>query len=195
MAEKEYELTYAVLRYAADCLQEGDWPALRDLGFGPKEIEALRNLTLAELGLLARRLAGHALKARLDRPAFWAVLDQVRWEHEHRALRMEFVRRDAPAEMMQALFGMGAKEYAACRRAAEMPPSVGRPSEPDEETAHRVWQAWQDAGVEPGQAGPRDWLAVADATGVSLRVIWRLVQRWMEPPVAATAAGAAGAGR
>ena len=195
MAKKEYELTFAVLRYAADCLHEGDWPALRDLGFGPREAEALKDLTLSELGLLARRLAGHALKAQLDRPAFWAVMDQVRWEHEHRALRMELIRRDAPAEMMQALFGMGAKEYAACRRAQEMPPSVGRPPEPDEETARKVWLAWQDAGCEPERARPDHWLAVADATGVPLRVVWRLVQRWLEPPAAAVAGSAAGAGR
>ena len=46
---KEADLVTAVLLYAMRCLAEGDQHALRAMQFGPKEIEALRELNLADL--------------------------------------------------------------------------------------------------------------------------------------------------
>ena len=46
---KETELVMAVLLYAVRCLLEGDQAALRDMNFGPKEIDALREMKLADL--------------------------------------------------------------------------------------------------------------------------------------------------
>ncbi len=46
---KEADLVTAVLIYAMRCLAEGDHAALRDLHFGVKEIEALREMQVADL--------------------------------------------------------------------------------------------------------------------------------------------------
>ena len=46
---KEAELTTAVVLYAVRCLAEGDQMALRTMKFGPKELAALRELSLADL--------------------------------------------------------------------------------------------------------------------------------------------------
>ncbi len=46
---KESDLITAVLMYAIRCLAEGDQAALRNMNFGPREIEALREMNLADL--------------------------------------------------------------------------------------------------------------------------------------------------
>lgn len=178
MARKEFELTHAVLRYLASCLSEGDWPALRDMGIGPREAEALRGISLSELTNLERKLAGHVLHVELDRKAFWTVVDQIRREAELQQLRMELIRLDAPADMMQALFGMGMKEYTFARRVLGAPPGVGRPPEPTEEQARAIWLAWQKLGQEPRLAPPNIWITLANTTNLPLRLIWRVTQRW-----------------
>ncbi len=180
MARKEFELAEAVLSYAAGCMSEGDWPALRDMGFGPQEAEALQELTFLEFAALARKLAGHVLQVQLDRTAFWVVMRQVRYEAARQRLRAEFIRADAPSDMMEALFGMGPKEYARVRRALGAPPGVGRPAEADEETARRIWLAWSAADTEPDGASPEQWLDVARQADAPLRTVWRLGQRWRD---------------
>lgn len=178
MARKEFELTHAVLRYAASCLSEGDWSALRDMGIGPKEAEALKVITISELTNLERKLAGHVLRVELDREAFWTVVEQIRREAELQQLRMEFIQLGAPSDMMQALFGMGVKEYTFARRVLGTPPGVGRPPEPTEDEARAVWLAWEKLGLEPNLATPAVWRELVKETGLQLRLIWRVTQRW-----------------
>jgi len=154
------------------------------MGFTDPELRALGELTLSEICLLERKVDGHVLRVQLDRAAFWIVVEQVRRESETHKLKNKLIRKDAPSEMMEALFGMGAKEYAACRRAIRAPRGVGRPSEPDEETARRVWLCWQRIGDGSRLARPDDWLRITEQTGVSLRVVWRLAQRWCHDDLA-----------
>ena len=178
MARKEFELTHAVLRYLASCLSEGDWSALRDMGIGPKEAEALRGISLSELTNLERKLAGHVLHVELDRDAFWTVVEQIRRESELHRLRMRLISLDAPSDMMQALFGMGVKEYTFARRVIGAPPGVGRPPEPTEEQAREIWLAWESLGQEPSMVSPRVWLELAESMDLPLRLVWRVTQRW-----------------
>jgi hypothetical protein len=178
MARKEFELTHAVLRYLASCLSEGDWSALRDMGIGPKEAEALRGISLSELTNLERKLAGHVLHVELDRDAFWTVVEQIRRESELHRTRMQLISLDAPSDMMQALFGMGVKEYTFARRVIGAPPGVGRPPEPTEEQARVIWLAWESLGLEPSLAPPKVWLELAKNLNLPLRLIWRVTQRW-----------------
>ncbi|MGD9171982.1 MAG: DUF2857 domain-containing protein [Candidatus Thiodiazotropha sp.] len=180
MARKEFELTHAVLRYLASCLSEGDWSALRDMGIGPKEAEALRGISLSELTNLERKLAGHVLHVELDRDAFWTVVEQIRRESELHRTRMQLISLDAPSDMMQALFGMGVKEYTFARRVIGAPPGVGRPPEPTEEQARVIWLAWESLGLEPSLAPPKVWLELAKNLDLPLRLIWRVTQRWYD---------------
>jgi len=180
MARKEFELTHAVLRYVASCLSEGDWPALRDIGIGPREADALRGISLSELINLERKLAGHVLHVELDREAFWTVVDQIRREAKMQQLRMELISHDAPSDMMQALFGMGVKEYTFARRVLGAPPGVGRPPELTAEQERTVWLAWEKLGQEPSLVSPKAWLELAETTKLPLRLIWRVTQRWRE---------------
>ena len=183
------ELNVAVLRCAAASLRRGDLATLRDLGFGVAEIDAVRGLTLDQMDRLAERAEGHVLQVRLNRQAFWDLIDELRAERSDEEAQMALLRRDAPQEMMEVLYGMGPKRYTRLRRNLDMPPAVGRPAEPTEAEARRVWQAWEALGADTDMSAV-EWLRLCDRAGVSCRVAWRLVARWAAPPQAPRARAA-----
>jgi hypothetical protein len=91
---------------------------------------------------------------------------------------MKLISLDAPSDMMQDLFGMGVKEYTFARRVIGAPPGVGRPPEPTEEQARKIWLAWESLGQEPSVVPPRVWLELAESMDLPLRLVWRVTQRW-----------------
>ena len=178
---KESELVMAVMLYAIRCLSENDQHALRNMNFGPEEVAALRGLNLADL-YRAGSLQAHCLDIRLNRDVYWPMLAHLRRERESEELQRDLIQADAPLEMMRSLFGLGSREYTRLRRMLTVEPAVGRPPEPDEETAHRLWRALAtrmqtdtDNGTDPGV-----YLAVHHETGASLRAVWNLAQRMVE---------------
>lgn len=178
---KEADLVTAVLLYAMRCLAEGDQHALRAMRFGPKEIEALRDLNLADLYRVGS-LNAHCLTMSVDCNVFWPMIAHLRATRESEELQRDLIQADAPLEMMRSLFGVGSREYTRLRRMLAVEPAVGRPPEPDEDTAHRLWQTLAtrlEASTGDG-LDPREYLAAHKASGASLRAIWNLVQRWLE---------------
>ena len=178
---KESDLVMAVMLYAIRCLSENDQHALRNMNFGPEEVAALRELNLADL-YRAGSLQAHCLDIRLNRDVYWPMLAHLRRERESEELQRDLIQADAPLEMMRSLFGVGSREYTRLRRMLAVEPAVGRPPEPDEETAHRLWHALsaqlqtdKGSGIDPSA-----YLAVHRETGASLRAIWNLAQRILE---------------
>lgn len=174
-----YSLSFSVLLRAIHCAQEGEWAQIRELGLTPEDIHVLGKLTLGELTQLKRTMPSHILKVEVDRLSLYAVLDSARQAQERHALKFEFLRRDAPADMMEKLFGMGPKAYTRYRAIAKAPQAQGRPAEPNEAVSSQVWHAWIRYPGTPAQ-DLQHWLKVADATGQSLRVVWALIQHWTE---------------
>lgn len=142
-SSKEADLTTAVLLYAMRCLAEGDQQALRAMNFGPKELEALKDMNLSDL-YRADALRVHCLEIGLDRAVFWPMLEHLQRQRETEDLQRTMIVADAPLEMMQQLFGLSSREYTRWRRLLTLAPSVGRPSEPSEEDTHKLWYAWED---------------------------------------------------
>ena len=178
---KEADLVTAVLLYAMRCLAEGDQHALRAMQFGPKEIEALRELNLADLYRVGT-LQAHCLAIRLDREVFWPMIANLRATREAEELQRDLIQADAPLEMMRSLFGVGSREYTRLRRMLALEPAVGRPPEPDEETSHKLWRALS-AHLQPDAdeaLDPKQYLAVHEESGAPMRAIWNLAQRWLE---------------
>ena len=122
------------------CLAEGDQHALRAMQFRAQEIEALRELNLADLYRVGA-LQAHCLSIALDRDVFWPMIANLRATRENEELQRDLIQADAPLEMMRSLFGIGSREYTRLRRMLAVGPAVGRPPEPDEETGHRLWHA------------------------------------------------------
>ena len=176
MRTKEYDLTRAALYYASACWEAGDWAVLRDLNFSKKEIDALCHLTLGDINLLAERLSGHILKIEIDRERFWLMLSEIEQERATEQLKTELVCREAPADMMRHLFDMSDREYTAMRRKHRRPRSAGRPADPDTATMDRIWQAWQRHGGHESPSAD-ELLAIADATDLGLRTVWRFIRK------------------
>lgn len=178
---KESDLVTAVLMYALRCLAEGDQTALRNMNFGPREIEALREMTLADL-YRVESLRAHCLSIALNREVYWPMMDHLRQQREAEETEQTLIAADAPLEMMQTLFGLSAKEYSRLRRTLSVDPSVGRPPDPDEESTHRLWHAW-DGRVDDEESDllpAAEYLKLHTETGVSMRAIWNLTQRWSQ---------------
>lgn len=178
---KEADLVTAVLMYAMRCLAEGDQAALRNMQFGPHEIEALREMNLADLYRI-ESLRAHCLEIALNRQVYWPMIEHLRRQRETEDTLQSLLAADAPLEMLQILFGLNARDYSRLRRTLSVNPSVGRPPEPDEESSHRLWAAWSSRvdGEVSGLLPPADYLALHQETGVPLRAIWNLTQRWAQ---------------
>ena len=179
---KEAELTTAVVLYAVRCLAEGDQMALRTMKFGPKELAALRELSLADLYRI-ETLQTHCLSIELNRHVFWPTIEQLKQQRQSEELQQALIAADAPQDMMRALFGMSAREYTQWRRTLTVAPSVGRPAELNESDNHQLWYAWEsmtnDDDDESCLSGS-DYLSLHQDTGLPMRAIWILTQRWSE---------------
>ena len=59
-------------------------------------------------------------------------------------------------------------------------PAVGRPPELDEADTRRLWYAWQERLTVEDKNGlaATDYLELQRQTGIGLRSLWALVQRW-----------------
>ena len=178
---KEAELVIAILMYALRCLAEGDQSALRNMNFGPREIEALRKMTLADL-YRVESLRAHCLRIALNREVYWPMMDHLRQQRETEETEQALIAADAPLEMLQTLFGLGAKEYSRLRRLLAVAPAVGRPPEPDEASTHRLWYAWERRikGEAQDHLPAAEYLELHRETGLPMRAIWNLTQRWSQ---------------
>ena len=178
---KESDLVTAVLMYAMRCLAEGDQTALRNMNFGVKEIEALREMRVADL-YRVESLRAHCLEIALNRQVYWPMIEHL---SEQRALEdtiQTLISADAPQEMMQVLFGLNQRDYTRLRRTLSVDLAIGRPPELDEASSHRLWEAWSARvdGEASGLLIPEQYLAIQGETDLSMRAIWNLTQRWAE---------------
>ncbi len=178
---KEADLVVAVLLYTIRCLAEGDQAALRNMKFGPSEIEALREMSLADLYRI-ESLRAHCLEIGLNRQVYWPMIDHLREQRESEETLRTLIAADAPHEMVQILYGLNARDYTRLRRILSVEPSVGRPMEPDEASSHRLWGAWSSRvdGETTGLLTPEAYLALQQETEVPMRAIWSLTQRWAQ---------------
>jgi hypothetical protein len=149
--------------------------------FGPREIEALREMNVSDL-YRVESLRAHCLDIALNRQVYWPMIDHLRVQRESEETLQSLIAADAPHEMLLILFGLNARDYGRLRRTLSVNPSVGRPPEADEESSHRLWQAWSGRvdGEASGLLAPVDYLELHRETGVPMRAIWNLTQRWAQ---------------
>ena len=178
---KEADLVTAVLMYAMRCLAEGDQAALRNMNFGIKEIEALREMRVADLYRI-ESLRAHCLEIALNRQVYWPMIEHLSEQREMEDTIQTLIVSDAPQEMMQVLFGLNSRDYTRLRRILLVDPSIGRPPELDEASSHTLWEAWSTRvdDEESGLLTPEQYLAIHEEIGLSMRAIWGQTQRWAQ---------------
>ena len=181
MGNKESELSSAVMQYAIRCLAEGDQTALRNMNFGPREVEALREMSLGDMCHI-EALRGHCLKIALNRELYWPMVAHMRNRREAGELQKALISADAAQDMMQHFYGMGSREYVRLRRMLVVETISGRPPEPNEEETQTLWDAWQQRieGREGMLLPAEEYLALHEETGIALRAIWSQTSRWAE---------------
>ena len=177
---KETELVKAIIVYCQRCQEEGDIPALREMGFGPREVNALQSLTTSDALRLASTRS-HFLTIRIDTEIYWRMIDYMNREQAKRRLIEDMIRKEAPLPMMHALTGMGSKEFVLQRRKCGMgnsPP--GRPAIPTPEVVDKVWTALQNSLMKNKVLGPEEFMEIYEdlESEVPLRVIWFLTRQW-----------------
>ncbi|MCP4302779.1 MAG: DUF2857 family protein, partial [Gammaproteobacteria bacterium] len=128
---KEADLVIAVLMYAMRCLAEGGQSALRNMNFGVREIDALRDMRVAALYRI-ESLRAHCLEIALNRDVYWPMIQNLAEQRTMEDTIQTLISADAPQEMMQILFGLNQRDYTRLRRTLLVDPAVGRPPELDE---------------------------------------------------------------
>ena len=178
---KEADLVIAVLMYAMRCLAEGDQTSLRNMNFGVKEIDALRDMRVADLYRI-ESLRAHCLEIALNRQVYWPMIEHLVEQRSMEDTIQTLISADAPQEMMLILFGLNQRDYTRLRRTLLVDPAVGRPPELDEESSHRLWEIWSSLadGEETGLLTPAQYLDIHRQTGLSMRAIWNQTQRWAQ---------------
>ena len=178
---KEADLVIAVLIYAMRCLAEGDQTALRNMNFGVKEIEALRDMRVADLYRI-ESLRAHCLEIALNRNVYWPMIEHLAEQTQLEDTIQTLISADAPQEMMLILFGLNQRDYTRLRRTLLVNPSVGRPPELDEAGSHQLWDVWSELadGDETGLLTPAQYLDIHRKTGLPMRAIWNQTQRWAQ---------------
>ena len=181
MGNKESELTTAIMQYAIRCVAEGDQPALRNMNFGPREVDALREMNLGDLCHI-ETLRAHCLKIALEREVYWPMVDELRDRRKSAELQKLLIGADAAQDMMEKLYGMGAREYARLRRMLVVETISGRPPEPNEAETQTLWNAWKQRieGREEMSLLGEDYLDMHEETSITLRTIWSQTRRWTE---------------
>ena len=171
---KEAELTTAVMTFALRCLQEGDQGSLRDMNFGPAELQGLEEVRMGDLCHL-ESIRAHCLKVVLNRDVYWPMLSQLKFLRGSESLQHELIEADAPLDMMQTFFGMSGREYAKLRRAMLIKIVSGRPTEPSDAEIEQIWKAWRKRKDElnDGLLPPGAYLDIHHETSLPLRAIWR----------------------
>ena len=178
--KKEAELMNAIIVYCHRCHDEGDFSALTEMGFGPREMKALNSLSSADRLRLASTRT-HFLNITINQEVYWRMIDYIYRENDKEALIDELVSHDAPLPMMYALTGMGSKQYSLKRRQYGLGNSpAGRPRIPTDEVADLVWTELKNIVSESTTFGPKEFLVLFNSMDkeVPLRVIWNLFYRW-----------------
>ena len=177
---KESELIHSILTYCQRCQDEGDFPALTEMGFGLNEVDALLALSPTDKLRLASTQS-HFLKIELDQEIFWRMIHYIQAENKKESLADELIRNNAPLPLMYALTGMGSKTFSLKRRKFGLEKmSPGRPAVPSEETTEAVWKELKRIVEKSQYFGAKEFLEIYYRLNrkVPLRVIWYLFQEW-----------------
>lgn len=179
---KEAELTSAVLLYAIRCIAEGDYAALRQMHMGDREIDEMKRIGIRDL-YHAGSLRSHCVSIQLNKDVFWSMIRYMRTQTETDDVLQTIIDKDAPFELVRNFYGLSTREYTRRRRAGTGLTSAGRPQEPTDEEADRLWDEWnaiEDKDANGRLSTPNGYLKLSDELGISLRSVWLLTERWIE---------------
>ncbi|MCG5495520.1 STY4526/YPO1902 family pathogenicity island replication protein [Ectothiorhodospira variabilis] len=176
MANTATDISFQVLRYAMEQVQNGDLNAAMDLGFTIEEIRDLEGLSMKEACRLGR-LGGHFLRVQIDRKSYRALLQRVREDQASETLQDELLKQGAPRALMSELYGWSPSDYAHRRKILNLTKSCGRPPEATPDQEIKAWNAWCTRNQLPL---PERYLIAAQAASISIATLCHLLTEWAQ---------------
>ena len=169
------EIAYHLLTAVSRAQAQGHSRQVRRYGFSRAQAEQLARLPSQELHRLTHPALG-LFDIQVDPDALDAMLERHTQRVRQRELQDRLLALGAPAELMRELFGWSSRDCARRRRELDIAGlDTGRPRRPSRVEVQAIWQAWRD---HYGLAPAEHLVAVADATGIKLNVIWGLTRDW-----------------
>ncbi len=169
------ELVFSVLSYATRTLEAGDESLLLVMGFLPEEIRAIEKLSLKHVKHLSA-LGSHFMDLRIDHASFKRVIASLERDTDRDRLRDDLLQAGAPSAMMAHYWGMTTTDCAVRRRVLETQTPPGRPQKPTDDQLETLWQIWR--ATEDIEDECERYLALARESGLSLTMIWPVVEEW-----------------
>lgn len=176
MANTATDLSFQVLRYAMEQVQNGDLNAAMDLGFTMDEIRDLEGLSMKEACRLGR-LGGHFLRVQIDRKTYRALLQRVREDQASEAVQDDLLKQGAPRALMSELYGWSAVHYAQRRKLLELNKGCGRPLAATQEQEATAWSTWRAQSQLPL---PERYLKTAQTAGIGIATLCQLLNGWID---------------
>lgn len=176
---RESELNFAILRYALECLREGDIEMLDELGFRRDDIEAIRDFTLVDITQIADLPSPLLKRNIIDRDCLWRAIEHVRSTRQQQVAIDTLLDADAPLTMMQTLCGMTSSEYANLRQMRGVSGGAGRTRAPSEGEIEKIWEIYKTRVDDIERMTAEEWIAIKhELKEVPFRIIWPLIQSW-----------------
>ena len=177
-----HPLNQAVVIQALHDLRNGQSRRCRDMGFGERELEMLRQPAL--LSLLVNACVPWC-KVTVDREVLGRLVGQAREIEREIDTVDRMLRLGGSSEMLCRYHGLTHQEIAVRREVIGQPGRKGRPPTLSEEQENQLWRAWK-AAVDERDIALDDETAMlalamdlAESLAASLTVVWATLKPWI----------------
>lgn len=178
-----HPLNQAVIAQALHDLRNGQLRRCLAMGFGERDLEALKHPELVSMLANARV---PWCSVTVNREVLQRLLKQVQDVEQEVAAIDRMLRLGASTEMVSQFFGLTHQEVALRRDVLGLPKRKGRHPVLTEDQETALWHRWQPErqarGVTVGDATAMLLLTmdVAEAMALPLSVIWAAIQQWID---------------
>ena len=177
-----HPLNQAVMTQALHDLHNGQSRRCLAMGFGERELEALKQPALVAL-LVNARVPWCTVK--VNRETFRRLIGQA--DDVARGIDAvdRMLRLGGSSEMVCRYYGLTHQEIAVRREIIGQPGRKGRHPALSEEQENQLWQAWKAAVAERGIALDDEMamlalaMDLAEPLGASLTVVWATLRHWI----------------
>lgn len=169
------DLMVSFFHYAARLLAQGDRASLKMMGVEADDVRAMEQLTVTQLHRLGE-LSAHFIDFRVSRPCLRRVLKRLANEQAETALQDRLLRAGAALPLMNHYFGFNSADCTSRRQVLRVAAQAGRPRVLTDEEFDELVKAWR--ATEELTDERERLLALHERTGLSLEVIWPVVQEW-----------------
>ena len=178
-----HPLNQAVIAQALHDLRNGQLRRCKAMGFGERELDALKHPALISV-LVNATVSWCSVK--VNREVLQRLLRQVEDVEKEIATIDRMLRLGASTEMVSKFYGLTHQEVALRRDILGLPKRKGRHPVLSEEQETELWARWKPAVEQCGVALDDDGamleltLSLAEELAIPASVIWATVHSWID---------------